>query len=337
MKIRLDQLKQHCNPVSPLYIISGDETLLVQEASSMIRQSANKQGYAQRDILNVDTSFDWSAFHANTDNLSLFADKKLIELRFLKKPDAKAQKALAHYLKYPNENNLLLITVPKLDASAQRTQWFKALAQAGTHIPIWPIDAQQLPRWIKQRAQQFKLTLSDQAIQAICDQVEGNLLAAHQTLEKLSLTVGTGTIDDETVIAALSEHSRYDVFALTEACTAQQTAQIVKILASLKGEGIDPILILWAIHREMQLLLNIMDAISQGLSMDAAMNQQRLWDKRKQTLTRFLRTCKRKQLYQCLKSAAKIDRCVKGVEPGNAWDALLQLCLLFSGALPLAA
>jgi DNA polymerase III subunit delta len=334
MKIYAEQLKQHCSTLAPIYIISGDEPLLIQEAADYIRAQAKNQGFMNREIFNIGKSFDWPSFYTRSDNFSLFAEKQLLELRFIQKPDTAGKKALEHYLKNINDNNLLLITFPKIDAAAQKTAWFKALDTKSIHLPIWPINIEQLPAWIKKRASQFKLVLSDQATQLIADQTEGNLLAVHQTIEKLSLTSAspkeTQTLDDDTVIAALSDHSRFDVFALVDACLSRKPNRISKVLAGLKGEGVEPVLILWALHRETQTLLSIMNAISMGASANQAMAQMRIWDKRKQLLNPFLKHCKKQQLYDCIQLSAQLDRCIKGLEQGNVWMLLLNLSLTLS-------
>lgn len=217
-KLRPEQLSSALQKqLAPIYLISGDEPLLVQEACDQIRSSARQQGFNERVLYHGDKSFDWSQLLSEANSLSLFADRKILELRIDNgKPGDAGSKALVEYASQPSEDNLLLIVTPKLDGNAQRSKWFKALDKVGVTVQIWPINEQQLPHWLEQRLRTAGLNADRDTISLLAAQVEGNLLAAAQEVEKLKLLAPEGQVTPEMVSGMVTDSARYDVFSLID-------------------------------------------------------------------------------------------------------------------------
>ena len=218
MKLRADQLKDHVKkPLQPIYIISGDVPLLVQEATDAIRQAARQQGFTERELLHQEAGFDWNYVIESASSMSLFGDKKILELRLgNQKPNDAGKKVLTQYSENPSPDTLLLVITDKLDSAVQRAKWFKSLEAAAVWIQIWPVDAKQLPQWIQRRMMQSGLTPQQEAVSLIAERVEGNLLAASQEIEKLRLLYGETSIDVTMVQDAVADSARFDVFSLVD-------------------------------------------------------------------------------------------------------------------------
>ena len=217
--------------------VSGDESLLVQEACDVVRQFARSEGFGEREVMDAGANFNWDQLFTAGSALSLFADRKLIDLRLhTAKLEEEAREALEAYLANPNPDYLLLLTTAKIDKASQATKWFKTLEGKALFCQIWPISEQQLPQWIKQRLAQHGLTADSDALQLLADRVEGNLLAAAQEIEKLLLQTSATHLDVQTIMAAVADSSRYNVFDLKEACLAVNSRRALKILAQLQAE-----------------------------------------------------------------------------------------------------
>ena len=266
MKLNPAQLNKHLQgSLTPIYVVSGDEALLCQEACDAIRAATRQQGFGERQVFNAENNFDWGQLLQAGASLSLFAEKRLLELRIPNgKPGDKGAAALLEYLARPAEDTVLLISLPKLDGSTQKTKWAKALIDGAQtqFLQIWPVDAAQLPQWIRQRLAQAGLSASQEAVEMIAARVEGNLLAAAQEIEKLKLLAEGGQVDADTVLAAVADSARYDVFGLIDAALAGEAAHALRMLEGLRGEGVEPPVILWALAREIRLLATIAEALS---------------------------------------------------------------------------
>ena len=333
MKLRANQLATHlAQPLSPLYLVSGDEPFQMDEACNAIRAAALQQGYSDRQVMHVDKQFDWHSLAASADALSLFAEKRVIELRLpTAKPGDAGAKALVAYTENPPQDTLLLIVAGKLESAQTRSKWFKALEQSGVVIQIWPVEAKQLPQWIRQRMQLRGMQPTDEAVQLLADRVEGNLLAADQELEKLLLLTGGGAVDAEQVAAAVSDSARYDVFSLVDTALLGESARSVHILQGLRAEGLEPPIILWALARELRSLVNMAQAMQQGSSVEQVLAQYRVWDKRKAPVRAALQRHNSRRLQGLLWQCGDIDRMIKGLAAGKPWDELIQLTLKMAG------
>ncbi len=337
-KLRPDQLAGALRKgLSPVYLVSGDEPLLAQEACDQIRQAARKAGFSEREIHHVEAGFDWDHLLTSANSLSLFAERKVIELRIDNgKPGDKGGKALLSYCDNPSEDNLLLIVTPKLDGSSQRSKWYKTLEKTGTVIQIWPVAPTQLPRWIDQRLQQAGLQASRDAIDMLAARVEGNLLAATQEIEKLKLLAVDGQVSAEMISGAVADSARYDVFTLIDKALHGDARGAVRTLQGLKGEGTDATVILWALAREIRTLNQVQHAVQQGQPLDRAAQNAGVWDKRKPLVSNALRRLKQAQLQMLLRKANGIDKAIKGLRNADAWDELMDLTLNLSGTFSLS-
>lgn len=337
MKLRADQLPSHLKQgLKPVYLVSGDEPLLTQEAEDQIRHACKTQGYTERQIMHVENGFNWGELIAASQELSLFADKKLIELRLNGKAGAEGSKAIIEYCENCSDDNILLISSAKLDPSASKSKWVKTIDSVGVTLPIWPIELWQLPKWLQQRLSQQNLSASQDAMQLLCDRVEGNLLAAVQELEKLKLLVDGNHIDVDDVLNSVGDNARYDVFNLVDSCMSGNTKSTIKILHNLQAEGGQPTLILWALTRELRTLYKCKEQLEQGLAFDQVMKNHRIWDKRKPLTQKALNRLSCKAIEHQLQIAGRIDAMIKGLHKGEPWNNLEQLALLFSGKRALA-
>lgn len=333
MRLRPDQLDGHLRQrLNPVYLLSGDEPLQIQEAADAIRAAARAQGFSERQVLHVESSFDWGLLAAEANALSLFAERKIIDLRIPSaKPGDKGSKALVEYTARPPEDNLLLITAGKLEREQQNSKWFKAIDGCGVVVQVWPLDHKALPGWIEQRLAARGLSATPEAVALLAERVEGNMLAAAQEVEKLAMLYGEGKLDVEAVRGAVADSSRYDVFELADAALAGDAARCARILEGLRGEGDEPVLILWALVREIRTLALISAAQANGTPLDALFSEHRIWDKRKPLFRAALGRHPARRWQQLLRRAARTDRVCKGMEQGSPWDELLQLSLLMAG------
>lgn len=314
-----------------------------QEAADAIRSAARQQGFDERQVFSADANFDWGTLLQAGASMSLFAEKRLLELRLPSgKPGDKGAAAFIEYCSRPAEDTLLLISLPKLDGSAQKTKWGKALidGEQTQFIQIWPVDASQLPQWIRQRLSQAGLSASQDAVELIAARVEGNLLAAAQEIEKLKLMAEGGQITVETVQAAVADSARFDVFGLVDAILNGEAAHALRMLEGLRGEGVEPPVILWALSRELRALANMSLQYSQGTPLDKVFSQARppVWDKRKPLMSKALQRYSAPRWAQLLLDAQRIDAQIKGQAAGSPWSSLSRLSLLMAGQrLPLPA
>ena len=343
MKLAPAQLGKHLQgALAPVYAISGDEPLLCQETADAIRNACRQQGFGERQVFNAETNFDWGNLLQAGASLSLFAEKRLLELRLPSgKPGDKGTAALLEYLARPPEDTVLLLSLPKLDGSTQKSKWAKALidGQVSQFIQIWPIDANQLPQWIRQRLAQAGLSASADAVDMIAARVEGNLLAAAQEIEKLKLLAEGNQIDASTVQAAVADSARYDVFGLVDAILNGEAAHALRMLEGLRGEGVEPLFIVVMLARELRQLAGIALQFSQGIPLEKAFASARppVWDKRRPLYSRALQRHTAARWNQLLIDAQRIDAQVKGQAAGDAWSSLARLALLMAGQrLPLS-
>jgi DNA polymerase-3 subunit delta len=333
MQLRFDALDAHLGkPLSPLYVIASDEHLLALEAADKIRKAARAQGFSERDVLVVERSFKWSALIEASQSQSLFGDRKLIELRIpTGKPGKDGGQALQQYAANPSPDNVTLITLPKLDWATQKTAWVAALQQAGVFIDIPLVERSQLPGWIGMRLSAQQQSADRQSLEFIADRVEGNLLAAHQEIQKLGLLYPEGKLSFEHIHDAVLNVARYDVFKLNEAMLAGDGARVARMLEGLQGEGEALPLVLWAVAEEIRTLLKLKSAAAVGRPLGMLLKEMRIWGPRERLMEPALRRLSLKQLEAALQEAAQIDKMIKGLRAkayaGDAWDAMLQLGL----------
>jgi DNA polymerase III subunit delta len=315
-----------------MYLVSGDEPLLVGEAADAIRAAARVQGYADRSVFFIDRSFAWDELRHASQSLSLFAERRLFELRMPSgKPDKGAQQ-LAELAERPPPDVVCLVVTDKLDKKAADAPWVRAVEKQGVWVPIWPVETAALPGWLRVRAKQLNVEIEPAAAQLIVDRVEGNLLAAKQELEKLSLLANGQPISADLVLRSVGDSARYDVFQLAEAAAAGDGARALRVLLGLKSEGVEPTLILWALVREVR-----------GLWQAAERNRLRSsergsgWNLAATPSPRALSRLKTLPLARLLRQAGHTDRVIKGLAAGDAWSSLTGLTGSLAGALQATA
>ncbi|MFZ6752555.1 DNA polymerase III subunit delta [Undibacterium sp. Dicai25W] len=333
MQLRFDALDGHlAKTLAPLYVITSDEHLLALEAADKIRRVAKAQGFFEREILSVERSFKWGALLAANQSQSLFGDKKLIDLRIpTGKPGKDGGQALQDYVGNLSPDNLTLITLPKLDWATQKAAWVTSLQQAAVYIDIPLVERAQLPNWINQRLGLQQQSADRQSLDFIADRVEGNLLAAHQEIQKLALLHPAGKLSFEQIHDAVLNVARYDVFKLNEAMLSGDVARLSRMLNGLKGEGEALPLVLWAMAEEIRTLLKLKSGMAQGRPLSALLKEYRIWGPREKLMDPALRRVSLQTLQTALQEASQVDKMVKGLRAkafaGDAWDALLQLGL----------
>jgi len=333
MKIYYQQLASNlARGLAPAYIISGNETLLIEEAAELIRKAAAKQDFSERNSFVIEKNFPWQNLFSSAKNLSLFAEKKLLELNLSSvKLETIGSKFLAEYLKNPAADTVLLIIAPKLEAGWQKIAWLKTIEETGVFLQIWPIENSELPTWINQRFRSREIQASPNSCKIIAERVEGNLLAAAQEIEKLSLMYGPGKLEEEHVMAAVGDNAHYNIFSLIDVALAGDARKVVAVLYGLKSEGTEPILILWALGRELRTLLKIADAKKRGHSVDEACKNEQVFAKRLPLVKLALGRLSPETLAKLLKKTARLDQILKGVIPGNIWQELQQITLALAG------
>lgn len=331
MRIKFDYLQNDLKKgLKPVYLVSGDEPLQQMEACDAIRRMARKQGFTEREVFHVERGFDWGLVFQSANSLSLFAEKKILELRFNSaKPGDTGSKALCEYCQHLNADTLLIITMPKIDAAGQRSKWFKQLDQVGVLIQIWPVEINQLSGWIANRMRQRQLKPSPEAVKLLAEKVEGNLLAAAQEIDKLAINA-PATVDIDDILQAVDDAAKFDVFKLVDAILQANFSRIMHILHGLKATGEEPIYILWALTREIRNMTSMAYAKNQGEALGVVFKKHGVWDKRVPMVKAALARFNEKQWAGFLQQAVKVDQVIKGVKAGNIWDELLDLSLAMS-------
>jgi len=327
MRLRAEQLARHLgSELAPVYLVSGDEPLLLDEATDAIRRAARDAGHDNREVMEAGPGFDWNSLLAEAASFSLFAEKKIIDLRLPGgKPGREGGQALAEYCGNPPPDTLLLLTLPKLDRQQQNSKWFKSVEGRGVVIQVWPVELANLPDWIGQRMRQAGLQPSRDAITLLAERVEGNLLAARQEIEKLLLLHGEGPIDAEGLAEAVADSARYDVFDLVDSALRAELPRSLHILDGLKGEGVAAAVVLWALHREISQLAAIALETARGLSLDHAMSRAKIWEKRKALARQALSRHKPARWLSLLDSCQAADAAVKGADPRDPWMLFEQI------------
>ena len=333
MRIAPAQLATHLRKqLAPIYLVFGEETLLAQEAADAIRGAARQQGYSERETLTVETGFAWHSLGQSAASSSLFAARRMIELRLgSAKPGDAGSKALTTYAARPANDALLLITADKLDAAQQKSRWFTALENVGVTVAAPLIGIQQLPQWIEQRMRQRGLQPNAAAVAAFSARIEGNLLAAAQEIDKLALLVSDRALTEERILEAVGDSARYSIYAFVDAALLGEAARVWRILDGLRAEGVEPVLINWALHREVRTLVALAHARSQRQAPEAIFSLYKVWEKRKPLLQKALQRSSLEQCRQLLQACANIDSSIKGAGGGNVWDQLLRTALGVAG------
>jgi DNA polymerase-3 subunit delta len=329
MRVDSEQLAQHVKRgLKALYTVHGEETLLALEAADRIRLQARGEGYTEREVLSVESGFDWSQLAASASSLSLFASRRILELRIPSgKPGAEGAEAIKRFAAHLPPETLSLVSLPKLDRATLNSGWFEALDAAGVTVVANAVPPARLPQWLAGRLAQQGQEADADTLALLAGMVEGNLLAAQQEVHKLALLFPPGRLTREGVESAVLDVARYDVFQLGEAMLAADAARFVRVLDGLEGEGVAPPLVLWAIGEELHALWRVSAAAAGGKPMPLALREARVWGARAELLPRALRRLRTSDLEAALLHAAEVDRTIKGLARGDVWGELLRLGL----------
>lgn len=328
--LRPEQLAAQLDrPLAPLYILHGNEPLLVEEAGDAIRTAAKRQGVDEREVLVAGQGFRWESLALASGNLSLFGGSKLIDLRIPNgKPGKDGGEALQRFAASLGDGTIGLITLPELDWAARKAAWFSKLSGPGVTIELNAPQREDLPEWIARRLARQNQNAPREALEFIAEHVEGNLLAAHQEILKLGLLHAEGSLALEQIREAVLNVARYDIDKLRHALLEGDPGRCARLLEGLRGEGEAPPLILWALASEIRTLANLRTAVDQGQALAAALKAERVFDdRRRRAAQEAVSRLRSGQLKAALMQAARIDRMIKGVAPGEVWDEFLLLML----------
>jgi DNA polymerase-3 subunit delta len=333
VQIRAEQLEaQLARELAPIYVVHGDEPLIALEAADAVRAAARKHGFTDREVFEPARGFDWSELSHSLASLSLFGGKKIVELRLpTGKPGPQGGEAIAAYCERPSSDMLLLASLPRLDRTSQGSAWFGALARAGVIVDVWPVERSRLPAWIAERLGRQRQRAPREALEFLADRVEGNLLAAHQEVQKLALLAPEGELTLEIVREVVANVARYDAYTACEAMLSGDAARYVRVIDGLKSEGEAPTLVLWALSEDLYALARIQAGTAAGRPLDDLLRENRVWGPRQRPMKAAASRVAPGAVQGALAHAARIDRAIKGVGAGEPWDEFLKLGLFVTG------
>jgi DNA polymerase III subunit delta len=323
MRLRFNQLQDSFSRgLAPLYLICGAEPYQLGEAARMIREAARRQGFAEREVLDQDGSFDWHALAASADAMSLFSSRKLIELRIgTAKLGKEGGAAVRAYCERPCPDNLLLMTAPELDRKELQTQWVKTVDSAGVVMEVWPLKGRELVAWLGQRLQAVGIQPGPGVAELFAERAEGNLLAAVQEIEKQRLLRDPGPLELADLLGNLADSARFDLFSLTDAALSGDRARTQRVISVLRAEGTADILVLWVLARELRMLSELVGARTGG-ARPSGPPHGRLPPQRAQAIERAVSRLSPGLVRALLHQCALVDQSIKGLAIGDPWHRL---------------
>jgi DNA polymerase-3 subunit delta len=329
MQLKGEQLAAHLErELQPVYVVYGDEPLLVIEAADAIRAAARRRGFDEREVLTALTGFNWLELHHATGNMSLFGGRQLIDLRIpTGKPGREGGAALQEYCTRPSPDALLLVTLPGLDWRDEKAAWLGALAGAGAAVKLIQPNLAELPAWIAGRLRRQEQSADAEGLRFIAERVEGNLIAAHQEIQKLGLLHPAGALSLAQIQNAVLNVARYDINGLREALLAGDVSRLTRTIDGLHQEGEAPPLVLWAMTEEVRALARIKTGLRDGQPLDGLLKDANVWGPRQNLIKRALQRIDAKRANAALAHAAQIDRIIKGLGTGDVWNEFLRLGL----------
>jgi DNA polymerase III subunit delta len=332
MQLKGEQLAAHLErELKPVYVVYGDEPLLVIEAADAIRATARRRGFDEREVLTAISGFNWIELHHAAGNMSLFGGRQLIDLRIpTGKPGREGSAAIQDYCARPSPDAVLLVTLPGLDWTEEKAVWLKALAEAGVAVKLIPPAMAELPSWIAGRLRRQQQSLESDGLRFIAERVEGNLLAAHQEILKLGLIYPAGELSLQQVQEAGLNVARYDLDGLREALLAGDVVRLTRTLDGLQQEGEAPPLVLWAMTEEVRALAQVKAGLKERQALDMLLKDARVWGARQTLFKRALQRIDGSKANAALTHAAQIDRMIKGIGSGDVWNEFLRLGLSVS-------
>ena len=333
MRLRQHELAGHlAGRLLPIYLLSGDEPLQLSEAADAVRQAARERGHTVREMLEADKGFDWGRLGAEADALSLFAERRLIELRMPGgKPGTQGGAAIAEYARRPPEDAILLVIMPKFDRDQGRAAWVRAIETTGAVVQIWAVEADRLPAWVAQRMRRRGLEPGPGVAELLAGRVEGNLLACAQEIEKLLLIHGPGAITAEQLAEAVADSARFDVYALADSALQGNAGRCLRIVRGLRAEGTPEPIVLWALAREVRVAAAVAAAFEGVGNPDQVMSAHGVWDKRRSLVLQAARRQGARAWREVLCACARCDRAIKGQDAADPWLLLEDIALAMAG------
>ena len=320
LKFNSDTLLPHLEQqLLPVYLVSGDEPLLIAEATDAIRARARAAGFTERETHFMERGGDWNDVRASANNLSLFAERRIVEIRMPSaKPGNTGSAAIVALLEARDPDRVLLITATKLDRDAQSAEWVRAVETHGALVQVWPVEASRLVGWLRVRAKRLRLDFDDDALELIAERTEGNLLAADQELQKLRMIARADRVTTEDVLASVADSARFDVFQLGECALAGDASRALRMIEGLRAEGVEPTLVLWSLSKSVR---DLWGAIHSPGGRAPA------WRRQTAALEQAQRRAPKLHFGRLIARAARADRMIKGRESGNAWDEMALLAM----------
>ncbi|MGE0114148.1 MAG: DNA polymerase III subunit delta [Steroidobacteraceae bacterium] len=333
MKLNPDSLAAQLKKTLPtICLITGDEPLLLGEACDQVREAARARGFSERQVFFVERGFDWQELRAATQAMSLFAEQRLIEVRLAgASPGNGGSEVLCDIAAQGATDLLIMVVADKLDARSLSTKWVSAIDRHGLLVQVWPVEMAQLPVWIERRLQRAGLKTDAGVAQLLAERVEGNLLAAQQEIDKLALLHGDKPLTTDNVLDAVADSARYDVLQLGVAAMQGNAARALHILDGLQQEGIDAVLVLWGVNKDLQWLARVAFNVARGQSADSAMQSAGVWKPRQAAMKQALTRLKLPALRAMLVDAAQVDAAIKGVNRRDPWAELRGLVARLAG------
>jgi len=335
MRLRAEQLAGHLQQsLLPVYLIFGDEQMLVEETADLVRQQTRQQGADERQVWHVEGRFNWSEIQWQEQTMSMFSSQRLIEIRLPSgSPGKEGGEALRRYVENPPADTTLIIISGKIDNRSQKSKWFTELDRLGATIPVWPVDIANLPRWISQRMQQNGLQASQQVPALIAERVEGNLFAAAQEIDKLRLLCPDGKVDEQTVLDSVADNARFEAFGLMDSVLAGQANKIPRMISRLRAEGLDILSVFSAVSWSLHRLVDMAIQLENGARIEQVFAAQKppVWEKSRPMMRQALERHQRTQWQSFLQQMAQIDQAAKGSLKRCPWTLLETLCLQVAG------
>ncbi len=335
MQLTVERLHERLRgqPLGMIYFFHGDEPLQLLECADAVRKRAFEEGVEERCVFDAETGIDWQALADEGNALSLFAARRLFEIRLgERKPDKAGAEILERLASREQADDIVVVSAGKADAAMKKAKWFTALESHAVCVATRDLRGAALPEWLGRRVARFGKRIAPAAAELIADRVEGNMLAAAQEVEKLCLLVDGELIGEEDVLAAVRDSARYDVFHLADAVVGGELARALRIIRGLREEGTEPLLLNWALGRELRQLAGISTLLGRGTSVDAALEQYRVWSNRRPAVKRLLARLSTDDLLGLLAYANFIDTVVKGAQSGEPWDEIEILTMKMAGA-----
>lgn len=319
------------DPLAAVYLVAGNEPLQQSEVVDSIRQKSRKAGFLNRIVFHVDGKFDWNQVKGACLTQSLFAEKNLIEINLpTGKPGKEGSSTIESAVSGASGDNLLIIISGKVEQTSKKTKWFKSIQQHGVVVQVWPLKEHELEEWLKSRLQQKGLTINQQGVSLLANSVEGNLLAASQEVDKLYALYGEAQLSVENILESVADNARYDVFKLTDSLLVGNSSRAIQVLNGLIGEKLAAPVVLWGILRDLRLLASLSFEKQKTGRTDQTFKANRwVWGDKQRSYLQALPRGSLTVWHQLIQQCATVERIIKGVQAGDEWTEIEQICLSF--------